>query len=148
MTRFFLAAAVAVALGITAGETAAQDKQDLTAGEQAEGRLTLQTARDLASYGEARGDALALVTAARMMAGVPGKVVAGGSAERSRSAGGMVFDVEGLLKKAEELAKGDPLVTKAAAEVRATATGKEGSICYWEYYCYYNGSCEYAYVCR
>ena len=145
MRKILFAATIALA---AVGAAYGQGAEQLTAEEQAENRLTLQTARDLASYGEAKGDALALVTAARMMAGVPGKVVAGGPAERSRSAGGMVFDVEGLLKKAEELAKGDPLVTKAAAEIRATATGKEGSICYWEYYCYYNGSCEYAYVCR
>jgi hypothetical protein len=145
MRKILFAAAIALA---AVGAAYGQGAEQLTAQEQAENRLTLQTARDLASYGEAKGDALALVTAARMMAGVPGKVLAGGPAERSRSGGGMVFDVEGILKKAEELAKGDPLVAKAAADVRFMATGNEGSICYWEYYCYYNGSCEYAYVCR
>ncbi len=148
MTRFFQAAAVAVAMGIAGGAAFAQDSQQLTWEQQAEGRLTLRTARDLAAYGEAKGDALALVAAARMMAAVPGEVIAGGPPERSRSAGGMVFDVDGILKKAEELAKGDPLLTKAAADVRAMAAEKARSICYWEYYCYYNGSCEYAYVCR
>lgn len=143
MRKMMLAAAILLA---AMGAAHAQD--ELTPEQQAEGRIVLQTARNLAIYGEAKGDALALVTAARMMAGVPGKVVASGPAERARSAGGMSFDVDGLLDKAEALAKGDPLVLKAAADIRATATEKDDAICYWEYYCYYNGSCEYAYVCR
>ena len=60
----------------------------------------------------------------------------------------MSLDVEGILAKAQELAKGDALVLKAIAQIRETAAEKARSICYWEYYCYYNGSCEYAYVCR
>jgi hypothetical protein len=140
----FVVAMLLAPLGVVYGQVGGE----LTAEQQAEGRIVLMTARNLAIYGEAKGDALALVTAARMMAGVPGKVVASGPAERARSAGGMSFDVDGLLRKAEALAKGDPLVLKAAAEIRATAAGKDGAICYWEYYCYYNGSCEYAYVCR
>ena len=138
----------AAALALAAGAAYGQGAEQLTAGQQAEGRIVLQTARNLAIYGEANGDALALVTAARMMAGVPGNVVSSGPAARARSAGGMSFDVDGLLTKAEELAKGDPLVLKAAAEIRAMAAEKARAICYWEYYCYYNGSCEYAYVCR
>lgn len=139
----FAAAMLLAAVGTAYGQSG-----ELTAAAQAEARIVLMTARNLAIYGEAKGDALALVTAARMMAGVPGRVVASGPAERARSAGGMSFDVDGLLRKAEALAKGDPLVLKAAAEIRATAAGKDDAICYWEYYCYYNGSCEYAYVCR
>ena len=145
MQKILFAAAIALA---AAGAAYGQGAGQLTAEEQAEGRIVLQTARNLAIYGEAKGDALALVTAARMMAGVPGRVVASGPATYARSTGGMSFDVDGLLDKAEELAKGDPLVLKATAEVRATAAEKDGAICYWEYYCYYNGSCEYAYVCR
>ena len=53
---------------MTAGATLAQDKQDLTNAQQAEGRLILETARNLVSYGETKGDALALVTAAKLMA--------------------------------------------------------------------------------
>ena len=145
MRKILFAAAIVL---VAAGAVYGQGGEQLTAEEQAEGRIVLQTARNLAIYGEAKGDALALVTAARMMAGVPGRVVASGPATHARSTGGMSFDVDGLLDKAEELAKGDPLVLKAAAEVRATADEKDGAICYWEYYCYYNGSCEYAYVCR
>lgn len=120
--------------------------QELTAEQQAEARITLQTARNLALYGEAKGDALALVTAARMMAGVPGRVVA--APAPAGSSGHVSLDVEGLLARAGELAKDDPLVSKAIAEVRMQADEKARSICYWEYYCYYDGSCEYAYVCR
>ncbi len=122
--------------------------QELTAKQQAEARITLQTARNLALYGEARGDALALVMAARMMAGVPGRVAADSRPLQGRSAGAMSLDVEGLIGRAGEMAKGDPLVLEAIAGLRAAAEDKSRSICHWEYYCYYDGSCEYAYVCR
>ncbi len=134
---------VLIALVLAVAGTVA-DAQELTAEQQAEVRITLQTARNLALYGEAKGDALALVTAARMMAGVPGRV----AAAPAPSSANVTIDVEGLLASAGELAKDDPLVSKAIAEVRAQADEKARSICYWEYYCYYDGSCEYAYVCR
>ena len=52
-----------------------------------------------------------------------------------------------MLKKAEDLAQGDALITKVAGEVRTMAEANSKAVCYWEYYCYYNGWCEYAYAC-
>ena len=143
--RKMILAALFVATSMTAGASLAQDgaKQDLTVAQQAEARLTLETARNLVSYGETKGDALALVTAAKMMASVPGRVLA----DDQKGAQGTSFDIEGVLKKAEDLAQGDELITKVAGQVRETAAANSKAICYWEYYCYYNGWCEYAYAC-
>jgi len=136
----FAAATIAMA-----GAALAQDKSaGLTPAEQAEARLVLQTARNLISYGEAKSDPLALVTAARMMSSVPGgRVLADGESGGS----GAGFDVEALLGKAEQAAKGDETILKLAGQVRLSATANTRAICYWEYYCYYKGWCEYAYVC-
>lgn len=139
-------AAFLVATSLTAGAIA-QEKQDLTVAQQAENRMILETARNLVSYGETKSDPLALVTAAKMMASVPGKVLADdakGEAGADQAAG---FDIEGVLKKAEELSQGDEMIAKVAADVRTAAAANSKAVCYWEYYCYYNGWCEYAYAC-
>lgn len=142
--RKTILAALFVATSMTAGASLAQDaKQDLTVAQQAEARLTLETARNLVSYGETKGDALALVTAAKMMASVPGRVLA----DDQKGTQGANFDIEGVLKKAEDLAQGDELITKVAGQVREAAAANSKAVCYWEYYCYYNGWCEYAYAC-
>lgn len=146
MKKLIIAATFAVA-SLTAGASVAQEKQDLTPAQQAEGRLVLETARNLASYGETKGDALALVTAAKMMASVPGKVLADGQKGEAGADASAAFDIEAVLKKAEDLAQGDELITKVAGEVREAAAANSKAVCYWEYYCYYNGWCEYAYAC-
>jgi opacity protein-like surface antigen len=137
--------AVLLATGLATAAALAEEKPaGLTPAEQAEARLVLQTARNLISYGEAKSDPLALVTAAKMMSSVPGgRVLADGE-----SGGvGAGFDVEALLGKAEQAAKGDETILKLAGQVRLSATANTKAICYWEYYCYYKGWCEYAYVC-
>ncbi|MBX3567351.1 MAG: hypothetical protein KF914_04795 [Rhizobiaceae bacterium] len=146
MKKLILATAF-VALSLTAGASIAQEKQDLSTAQQAEGRLILETARNLVSYGETKGDALALVTAAKMMASVPGKVLADGQTGEGGADTSTAFDIEGVLKKAEDLAQGDELITKVAGQVRETAAANSKAVCYWQYYCYYNGWCEYAYAC-
>lgn len=146
MKKFLIAAAFTVA-SLTASASVAQEKQDLTPAQQAEGRLILETARNLVSYGETKGDALALVTAAKMMAGVPGRVLADGQEGTAGADKAANFDIETVLKKAEDLAQGDELITKVAADVRSAAAANSKAICYWEYYCYWNGWCEYAYAC-
>lgn len=141
MKKLAIAAAFVIA-GLTSGAVA-QEKTDLTVAQQAEGRMILETARNLASYGETKGDALALVTAAKLMVSVPGRVLADGKSSQDAPN----FDIEGVLKKAEDLSQGDPLITKVAGEVRTAAEANSKAVCYWEYYCYYNGYCEYAYAC-
>lgn len=140
MLTAFVVGTIAVA-----GAALAQDKPaGLTPAEQAEARLVLQTARNLISYGEAKSDPLALVTAARMMSRVPGgRVLADGES----GGNGTGFDVDALLGKAEQAAKGDETILKLAGQIRQSATASTKAICYWEYYCYYKGWCEYAYVC-
>ena len=137
-------AAVLAAASLTAGATFAENRKDLTPAEQAESRAILETARALANYGEAKGDPLALVTAANMMAGVPGRVLADGQ----EGSAAKPFDYEAILKKAEELSQGDPLIKRVAEQVRERAAANAKAICYWRYYCYWNGWCEYAYYCE
>ena len=145
MLKKIVLAGFLAATSLTAGASFAEDakKADISEAQQAEGRQILETARQLESYGEAKGDALALVTAAKMVASVPGRVLADGQ----EGAKGANFDVEAVLKKAEDLAKGDELVTKVAADVREMAKANAKAVCYWQYYCYWNGYCEYAYYC-
>ena len=143
----FVIAALFAASSLTAGATFAQDKQDLTAAQQTENRIILETARNLVGYGEAKSDPLALVTAAKMVASVPGKVLADQAKGEEGADKAAAFDIEGVLKKAEDLSQGDELIKKVAADVRASAAANSKAVCYWQYYCYYNGWCEYAYAC-
>lgn len=145
--KTYLIAAAFLAASLTPSVSFAQEKQTLGTAQQAEGRLILETARNLVSYGETKGDALALVTAAKMMASVPGKVLADGQTGEGGADKSTGFDIEAVLKKAEDLAQGDELITKVAGQVRETAAANSKAVCYWQYYCYYNGWCEYAYAC-
>ena len=148
-------AAVFVAMSLIGSTVAAQERRELSPAQQAEGRLMLQTARNLISLGEAKGDPLALVTAAKLMASVPGRVLADGQSSERGIAGPVTFDIDGLLSKAEDLAPGDELISRAVTDVREEADAKSraaeaaelNAMCYWEYYCYYNSWCEYAYTC-
>ncbi len=143
MKKFLTVAAVVAFTALTAGASVAQDPQkDLAPAQQAEGQLTLETARNLVSYGETKNDALALVTAAKMMASVPGRVLADGQ----KGSAGSNFDIEAVLKKAEDLAQGDEMITKVAADVRTAAAANSKAVCYWEYYCS-GGWCQYYYYC-
>lgn len=172
--RKLLLAAVLVMGGLVANATIAQEGQELTPEQEAEGRQTLEIARNLASYGEAKGDALALVMAAKMMAELPGRVLppeegaAAGTdaaaegdmaagedaatedeaaAEGEAAAPDGASAIEDLLTKAEEMAPDDETITALVEEVRATAEEQSRAVCYWEYYCYWNGYCEYAWAC-
>lgn len=136
----------ALALGlatVTSSGAIAQSQTEVSPGQVAEGRQTLATARDLANYGEAKGDALALLTAAKMMVSVPGRVLADGQS----GSDGSNFDYDALLSMAEELSQGDELISRAAADVREAADANSRAICYWEWYCYWNGYCEYVWWC-
>ena len=141
--RNILLALVLVLSQLTAGVSVAQEAQELTAAQQAEGRLVLETARNLASYGETKGDALALVMAAKMIADVPGRVLADGE----QGASGANFDVEALLKKASDIAPDNEIITQLSGEVREAAEASSRAVCYWQYYCYWNGWCEYYWAC-
>jgi hypothetical protein len=138
MRKLIIAAMFAVS-ALTAGASMAQDKPAFTPEQQAEYAATAQTARSLSSYGEAKGDALALVTAAKMIAGLPGDIRA---AEGST---GAALDVETILKKAEELAPGDEIITKIAGDVRAAAAANPKG-CYILEVCNYY-YCNYYLVC-
>lgn len=134
-----LMALVVVAGGLTAGTTLAQD---LTPAQQAEAQFTLETARSLVNYGESKGDALALVTAAKMFAEVPGRVLADGATGQS----GEGLDIEALLTKAGELAPGDAIISQLSEQVRTLASEDDRALCLWQYYCY-GGWCQYYWVC-
>ncbi len=148
--RKLLLAVVLVMGGLVAGAAIAQEGQELTPQQEAEGRQTLEIARNLASYGEAKGDALALVMAAKMMAELPGRVLPaeeGAPTGDAAAAPDGASAIEDLLAKAEEMAPDDEAVTALVADVRAKAEEQSRAVCYWEYYCYWNGYCEYAWAC-
>ena len=136
--RKLIIAAMFAAATLTTGSTLAQDKQAFTPAQQAEFAATAQTARSLASYGEAKGDALALVTAAKIIAGLPGEI-------RSEGGAASTLDVESILKKAEGLAPGDEIITKIAGDVR-TAAAANPKGCYIVEVCNYY-YCNYYLVC-
>jgi hypothetical protein len=139
-----LVAAFLVTTSLTAGATLAQDKPQVSPAEQAEARSILETARALVNYGEAKNDPLALVTAAKMYTSVPGKVLADGE----KGDAGKLFDVETVLKKAEELSQGDELIAKVAKDVRTAAEAQSKAVCWWELWCNnYTGYCWYEYYC-
>ena len=91
---------------------------------------------------QAGGQCLPVKT--RVKAGVPGRVLADGP----EGSAAKPFDYDAILKKAEELSQGDPLIAKVAGQVRQRAAANAKAICYWRYYCYWNGWCEYAYYCE
>lgn len=144
MKKLVLAAFLATTT-LTGGATLAQETAPaVTPAEQAEGRAILETARTLVNYGESKGDALALVTAAKMFTSVPGRVLA----EGEKGTAGKLFDVEAVLKKAEELAQGDELITKVATDVRAAAEAQSKAACWWELWCNnWTGECWYELWC-
>jgi len=109
------------------------------AAAQAEARATLQTASAVIKYGEAKGDALAMVTGVEMMLGA-----ADGTTIES---GGEVMDLSAVLDKAAEIGKDDPLVVAKVEELRDAAETKTRGACYWEYWCDWYGYCEYWYIC-
>lgn len=106
--------------------------------ERGEVASAARTALSLASYGEAKGDALAIVTAARIMAALPIEVE--GTSEVS---------VETMLTKATELAPGDATIARIAEDVRTVAGGNpKGFRCWLELICYDNGYCAHYLTCR
>lgn len=141
MKKLLIASVIATG-ALTATVTVAQES-NLTPAQQAEGRITLETARNLISYGQTKKDGLALVTAAKMMAGVPGRVLADGQ----EGNGGANFDLEVVLKQAEEYSSGNVHIKAIADEVRDMAAEDDRAVCFWQYYCYWNGWCEYSWVC-
>jgi hypothetical protein len=145
--RTLIIAAALTAVSLTGGATLAGDRQDLTQAQQIEGTKILDIARTLVAYGEAKNDPLALVTAAKMVASVPGRVLAVGQDGSAGPDMSVDFDVETVLKKAEDLAQGDALIATVAAQVRDTAAADSKSACYWAWQCYWTGWCEYRYDC-
>ncbi|HEV7255336.1 MAG TPA: hypothetical protein VGN97_19805 [Mesorhizobium sp.] len=158
-----LAATVLIVAGLTMGGSFAQENNDAASGttttegaaaggqaqqpeltpeQQAEARATIEIAQNLASYGETKGDALALVTAAKMLSSVPGRVLAPGET----GAEGKSIDIEAMLKKAEDLSQGDELIARVAADARAAAEANARGYCVYAEYCY-GGWCEWAYEC-
>ena len=84
---------------------------------------------------------------AKLLASAPGRVLADDQKGEGGADKAANFDIETVLKKAEDLAQGNELILQVAKEVRETAAANSKAVCYWEYYCYYNGWCEYSYCC-
>lgn len=135
--RLFLQALAVIAAGLFLQAPMAQ-AQDISAAEQVEQQLALDMATDLLNYGMAKDDPLAIVTAVNVMAGVSGGVV---------GADGESMDLLGALAQAESLADGNEAILSLVADVRATVEESERGICYWQYQCYWNGWCEYFWIC-
>lgn len=133
-----LLAALALMLGAMVAQAPAVQAQEASTAEQAEQRMTLEMGRDLIRYGQANEDPLALVTGAKLMAGVPGGAAA---AEETG------FDLGEVLAAAASMADGHEAITTLVAEVQTMVDESERGVCYWQYYCYWNGYCEYWWVC-
>lgn len=145
MKRLILAALFA-ASSLTSTMSLAQEQVKLSAAEKAEYSATLTTARALASYGESKGDALALLVAARMIESVPGPKLADGQDPSAGTDNLKFFDTATLVSKAKELAPADALVTKTASELSVSPQANTRGACYWAYYCNYYG-CWYEWAC-
>lgn len=129
--------AASLALG---GAAMAQDKaaEQAKPEEQAEQRITLETATSLINYGKAKSDPLALLAGARMMASVPAKVM---------DAEGKAMDVGAVLDDAVKLSGDNEHVAALAADVRDDLDTSDRGMCYWQYQCYWNGYCQYFWYC-
>lgn len=144
MRKLLMASALIIG-GLVANASIAQDNQEaqqLSAAEQAEAQFVLETARNLANYGENREDALALVMAAKMIVDVPGRVLADGEEGQQ----GASFDVGALLDKAAALAPDNQMIAELSGEIRDAAEASSRAYCYWQWYCY-AGWCQYYWYC-
>ena len=131
-------AAIALVFGVVLTQASiAQESKPLSPAEQAQDQGIIMTARNLASYADARGDALALVVAARMLTQVPGRVLG----EGEKGAGGASIDINGMLDRAAKLSNGDQDIAGEIKKVRQAAEETSRGMRYWQYYCSY-GWCQ------
>ena len=138
MRAFVAALAIALAAVFSLAPASQAQEPMMSTAEQAEQRLTLEMATNLIRYGEARQDALALITGAKLMASVPGGV---------NSAEDAGIDLNAVLQAAADLGGDSTAIATLVAEVQASIEEAERAICYWQWYCYWNGYCEYWWVC-
>jgi hypothetical protein len=127
-------------LALLAWLTGTAIAQEDTVRQRAEYSAIAQTAARLVSYGEAKGDALALLAAARMIATLPVSLESAGQSA--------VLDVDTIVRKAETIAPGDRIIARIADDIRATESGNtKGLRCQYDEICYSNGYCEYWITC-
>lgn len=137
MRHLLLAAALAVGTLSTAPAALAQQPMALAAG-QTEQRITLETATDLLAYGRAKGDALAILAAVRMMTTVETQIL---------GADGQPLDLGAVLDEAAAIAGEDANLLAMIDELRPAAEAQYRGGCVWAWQCYWNGWCEYAWLC-
>jgi len=137
MKHLLLAAALAVGTLSTAPAALAQQPVALAAG-QTEQRITLETATDLLAYGRAKGDALAILAAVRMMTTVETQIL---------GADGQPLDLGAVLDEAAAIAGEDANLLAMIDELRPAAEAQYRGGCVWAWQCYWNGWCEYAWLC-
>jgi hypothetical protein len=106
--------------------------------EQTDQRLTLETATQMLHYGRAKGDPLVLLAAVKMMTSVEARVL---------DASGEPIDLGAILDEALALSDGDATIAAMADSLRDAAETTYRGACLWAYQCYWNGYCEYLWVC-
>lgn len=108
-----------------------------------QGKLAL--ARQFLTYGKAEKDALAMLTAVRMYAGVKGTVLAEGDEGKA----GKTIDLHAILDEAATYAGDDEHIKALIEETRGKVARapKSRGVCVWAYYCNVYG-CWYAWQCR
>ncbi|MGE0502605.1 MAG: hypothetical protein AB7I79_17935 [Rhizobiaceae bacterium] len=127
--RLYLRISTIALLSLLTGAAIAQEEK---VRQQAEYAVVVQTAASLVSYGEAKGDALALLAAAKMIAALPvGLEPVDGRAN--------VLDIDVVVGKAVALASENPIVVGIAGEIRSLAAVDERLplICDWFEECGY-----------
>ncbi|MCL4187497.1 MAG: hypothetical protein KJZ85_07800 [Rhodobacteraceae bacterium] len=139
MKHLLLAVALAVGSMALAPLASAQQPQAAALSiEQTEQRITLETATDLLAYGRAKGDALAILAAVRMMTTVQTQIL---------GADGQPIDLGAVLDEAAGLAGDDANLLAMIDELRPAAEAQYRGGCIWAWQCYWNGWCEYAWLC-
>jgi hypothetical protein len=129
----------------------AQQAQGILSPEQVEvTRGNLMMARGLLAYGTEKKDPYAIMTAVRIFADQPGRILADGESGPT----GKDLDLTAELDKAATYAKGNEALTKTIAEMKTQMAPKittsnraaQAKGCVWRYWCNCC-NCWYAWAC-
>jgi hypothetical protein len=140
LSRLIASLAIVLCCAFAPGLAQAQQAQGILAPDQVEtNRGNLMMARGLLAYGNERKDAYSVLAAVRIMANVPGRILADGEAGPA----GREVDLLAELDKAQTYASGNEALVKTIADMRTQMTPKlttstraaEAKGCVWRYWC-------------
>jgi hypothetical protein len=113
----------------------------LTPEQQANARITVETAANLAAIAESTKDGAAMLVAAKLLAGV-GPVAKPGEALKDGKP--VLLDVKALAESAKSLGADAGTADGVAAMSKPQPLGE---YCYWYYNCDSNNNCRWDYIC-